>query len=108
MSRASLLILCIGLLLASTNAQQLLVQGRVDAESQDGELATLPMTLSWAGTIVSAAFEDADTVVIELDALPANAARLSYNRFRVLLDDVPVTELETAPGCLCSMGMHRW
>ena len=56
------------------------------------------MTLSWAGTIISATFENATSIDLQLEALPASAARLNYNRFRAELDGEEVGEFGTTPG----------
>ena len=55
------------------------------------------MTLSWAGTVVSAAFEDATSFRIEMDAQPQNKAHLTYNRFRIQVDDESPEEFGTNP-----------
>ena len=68
------------------------------------------MTLSWAGTIVSAAFESATSIEVQLEALPANAARLNYNRFRAEVDGEEVGEFGTTPGryACCLLGPAHW
>ena len=98
MHTGALLICCTCLVLVRADAQQLLVQGRVDAASQEGELAGAPVTLSWAGTSVSTAFENVTSMELRLEALPASAARLNYNRFRAELDGEEVGEFGTTPG----------
>ena len=78
-------------------AQQLSVQGRVEAADQIGQTFLAPLTLSWAATTVSVSFSNATSVTITILSLPDGEASLGFADFEVDIDGRQAGEIFVSP-----------